>query len=80
MSISQPVRSPGAFIRERRLANQMTQHALAELAGVSQPFLSQLERGKPTARLDAVNRVLAVFGKQLGVVDAPRPDVDLEGP
>lgn len=77
MTPSRPIQSPGAFIRERRLANRMTQHALAELAGVSQPFLSQLERGKPTARLDAVNRVLAVFGKQLGVVDAPRPEVEL---
>ena len=43
---------------------------------MSQPFLSELERGKATVRLDAVNRVLAVFGKQVGVVDAPRPEVN----
>jgi y4mF family transcriptional regulator len=66
----------GDFIRERRTANGMTQQELAELAGVSQPFLSELERGKATVRLDAVNRVLAVFGKQVGVVDAPRPEVN----
>lgn len=70
-----PMKSVGAFVRERRRANQMSQHALAELAGVSQPFISELERGKPTVRLDAVNRVLAVFGKQVGVVDAPSPEV-----
>lgn len=62
----------GAFVRERRKANGLSQQALSELAGVSQPFLSELERGKPTLRMDAVNRVLAVFGKRLGVVDAPR--------
>ena len=37
-------------------------------------FLSELERGKATVRVDAVDQVLRVFGKRLGVVDAPRPD------
>jgi transcriptional regulator with XRE-family HTH domain len=50
----------------------MSQRALGELAGVGTRFVSELERGKPTLRLDAVNRVLAVFGKRLGIVDAPR--------
>jgi y4mF family transcriptional regulator len=59
----------GAFIRERRKANRMTQQQLAELAGVGQRFVSELERGKNTARVDATNQVLAVFGKTLGVVD-----------
>jgi hypothetical protein len=31
-----------------------------------------LEQAKPTVRMDAVNKVLAVFGKTLGAVDAPR--------
>jgi transcriptional regulator with XRE-family HTH domain len=50
----------------------MSQRALGELAGVGTRLVSELERGKPTLRLDAVNRVLAVFGKELGIVDAPR--------
>lgn len=62
----------GTYVRARRKANGLSQQALAGLAGVSQPFLSELENGKPTLRMDAVNRVLAVFGKELGVVDAPR--------
>lgn len=66
----------GTFVRRRRLANHMTQRELAELAGVGPRFLSELERGKASLRLDAVNRVLAVFGKCAGVVDAPRPEVD----
>jgi y4mF family transcriptional regulator len=62
----------GAFVRGRRRANRLTQQQLGELAGVGTRFVSELERDKPTLRLDAVNAVLAVFGKRLGVVDAPR--------
>jgi y4mF family transcriptional regulator len=62
----------GAFVRGRRRANRLTQQHLGELAGVGTRFVSELERGKPTLRMDAVNAVLAVFGKRLGVVDAPR--------
>ena len=62
----------GAFVRARREASRLTQAELGELAGVGQRFVSEVERGKPTARLDAVNRLLAAFGKRLGVVDAPR--------
>ncbi len=65
----------GSFVRARRKANGMSQLKLADLAGVSQPFLSDLENNKPTLRMDAVNRVLEVFGKCLGVVDAPRDEV-----
>lgn len=52
----------------------MTQKALGELAGVGRRFIVDLEKGKPTLRMDAVNAVLAVFGKTLGVVDLPRPE------
>lgn len=62
----------GAYVRARRRASGLSQNELAELAGVGMRFLSELERGKKTLRMDAVNAVLAVFGKRLGVVDAPR--------
>jgi y4mF family transcriptional regulator len=64
--------SVGAFVRSRRVANKLTQAELGALAGVGQRFVSEVERGKPTVRLDAVNRLLAAFGKRLGVVDAPQ--------
>ncbi len=64
----------GDFVRRRRKANRMTQAELAELAGVGKRFVSELERGKSTARVDAVNAVLAVFGKRLGVVNLERDD------
>jgi DNA-binding XRE family transcriptional regulator len=50
----------------------MTQESLAELAGVGRRLIVEIERGKPTLRMDAVNAVLAVFGKTLGPVDLPR--------
>jgi y4mF family transcriptional regulator len=56
------------FVRERRKANGLTQLDLAKLAGVGRRFVVELEEGKPTLRMDAVNRVLKVFGKRLGVV------------
>jgi predicted transcriptional regulator len=52
----------------------MTQRELGELAAVGTRFISELERGKPSVRLSVVNKVLAVFGKSLGIVDAPRQD------
>lgn len=61
-----------SFIRRRRTANHLTQRELAELAGVGPRAVWDVERGKPTVRTDVVNAILRVFGKTLGVVDAPR--------
>jgi y4mF family transcriptional regulator len=66
----------GEFVRLRRKAGKLTQHELGELAGVGPRFVSELERGKPTVRLDAVNKVVAVFGKKLGLVEAPKGSDD----
>ncbi len=63
------------FVRERRKASGMTQEQLGAAAGVGKRFVSELERGKTTVRLDAVNAVLAVFGKTVGLVDAPRREL-----
>ncbi len=64
----------GEMVRQRRLANRLTQRQLGELAGVGLRFVSELERGKTTLRMDAANRVLAVFGLMLGPVEAPRDE------
>lgn len=61
-----------AFVRARRRAHHMTQRDLAQLAGVGPRLISELERGKSTLRLDAVNKVLLVFGQQLGCVPTNR--------
>ena len=64
----------GEFVRSRRKAAGLNQRELGELAGVGTRFVSELERGKETARLDAVNKVVAVFGKTLGLIDAAKQD------
>lgn len=67
-----PPSSIGAFVRERRRARGLTQAELASLVGVGVRVVNELERGKPTLQLEIVNRILAAFGKTLGVIDAPR--------
>jgi y4mF family transcriptional regulator len=64
----------GAFVRERRKASRFSQQELSELAGVGRRFVSELEQAKPTVRLDSVNKVLAVFGKTLGIADLPKDE------
>jgi y4mF family transcriptional regulator len=74
---SSPDRESSALavlVRDRRKAAGLTQRALSELAGVGPRAVWDLERGKATLRMDVVNRVLAVFGKMLGAVDAPRTE------
>lgn len=67
-------REIGAFVRERRKANGLTQRELGLLAGVGKRFVVELEGGKPTLRLDRIERVLAVFGKRVGVTNLERND------
>lgn len=43
----------------------MSQRALAERCGVSQRFLSELERGKPTAEVGKALQVLSFLGVKL---------------
>lgn len=62
----------GGYVRQRRKAAGLTQRELAELSGTGLRFVSELERGKPTLRIDSVNAVLKVFGRQLGIEELPR--------
>lgn len=67
-----------AFIKNQRKLNRMTQQDLAEKAGVGIHFIRDLEQGKSTLRMDKVNQVLALFGKELGPVDRQRGTVEEE--
>ena len=58
----------GKKIRELRKAAKITQLELSERAGVGLRFTRELERGKPTVRLDKVEQVLEFFGYHLEVV------------
>lgn len=63
------------LVRLRRRTSGITQRELAELAGVGVRFISELERGKATLRMDTTNAVLAVFGLELGAVALSRDEV-----
>jgi len=58
---SSRAQTPGAFIRRQREAANLSLRGAAERAGISNPYLSQLERGlhEPSVRvLSAVARAL----------------------
>jgi transcriptional regulator with XRE-family HTH domain len=58
----------GTLLRQLRREKEMTQQQLATRAGVSFSFVNQVERGKATVRLDALNKLLRVFDYAMGPV------------
>ncbi len=77
-------RDLGEFIREQRNVGQMSLRKLSELAGVSNPYLSQIERGlrKPSAEiLQQIARALEISSETLyvraGILDEPSDSVDV---
>jgi y4mF family transcriptional regulator len=60
------------FVKQKRKELKLTQEDLALNAGVGLRFVRDLEQGKKTLRLDKVNDVLALFGKEVGVIDKSR--------
>lgn len=52
----------GRSVRERRLAGGHTLVALAARAGLSQPFLSQIENGKARPSLTSLRRIAEALG------------------
>jgi transcriptional regulator with XRE-family HTH domain len=77
------VQDVGEFIRTQRAGAQMSLRKLAKLAGVSNPYLSQVERGlrRPSAEiLSAIAKGLRVSSQTLyvkaGILEEqPHPDV-----
>jgi transcriptional regulator with XRE-family HTH domain len=77
-------RDLGEFIREQRRVGQLSLRKLSEQAGVSNPYLSQIERGlrHPSAEiLRQIARALEISSEELyvraGILDErdTRPDV-----
>jgi transcriptional regulator with XRE-family HTH domain len=72
----------GAFIRSQRQRARMSVRRLAELAEVSNPYLSQIERGlrKPSAEiLQQVAKALRISVETLYVRAGFLPDVGRDG-
>jgi len=74
----------GAFIREQRSTARLSLRRLSELAGISNPYLSQIERGlrRPSAEiLQQIARALRISAEtlyvQAGILDRPDGDTDL---
>ena len=74
----------GAFIRDQRRVGQLSLRKLSEMAGISNPYLSQIERGlrKPSAEiLRQIAQALHISAETLyvraGILDEPDGEVDL---
>jgi transcriptional regulator with XRE-family HTH domain len=74
----------GSFIREQRSSSRLSLRRLSELAGISNPYLSQIERGlrRPSAEiLQQIAKGLAISAETLyvraGILDGDT-DADLE--
>jgi transcriptional regulator with XRE-family HTH domain len=70
----------GAFIREQRKSANLSLRQLAELTSLSNPYLSQVERGlhQPSVRVlkaisDALNVSAETLMAQAGLIDAMVP-------
>jgi HTH-type transcriptional regulator / antitoxin HipB len=59
--------SLAAQVRARRAVLRLTQHDLAQLAGVSERFVRFVEQGKPSVQLDSLVAVLDTLGLELHV-------------
>ena len=78
------VRNLGDYIREQRNSAQISLRQLAKLAGVSNPYLSQIERGlrKPSAEiLQQIAKALRISAEalyvQAGILDERYGDSDV---
>jgi transcriptional regulator with XRE-family HTH domain len=75
------VQDLGNFIREQRRSAQMSLRKMAKLAGVSNPYLSQVERGlrRPSADiLQGIAKALRISAEtlyvQAGMLDDRKPE------
>jgi len=82
--LDQRWRDLGEFIHEQRRVGQLSLRKLSELAGVSNPYLSQIERGlrRPSAEiLQQIARALEISSETLyvraGILDERDLDADL---
>ena len=74
----------GSFIREQRGSARLSLRRLSELAGISNPYLSQIERGlrRPSAEiLQQIAKALRISAEtlyvQAGILEAPTGTPDL---
>ena len=83
-AVESRLRDLGEFIRDQRRRDRLSLRKLSELAGISNPYLSQIERGlrKPSAEiLQAIARGLQISAETLyvraGILDEREDEGDL---
>jgi transcriptional regulator with XRE-family HTH domain len=75
MSINEATSDLGARVRELRHERGLTLKALGRSAGLSHPFLSQLERGLARPSVGSVERIATALDVPVGALwTAPRPE------
>lgn len=70
------LRDLAASVRGRRADLGLSQAELAVRAHVSRQWIGELERGKATAEIGLVIRVLDALGLQLAVTESDAPSAD----
>jgi transcriptional regulator with XRE-family HTH domain len=82
--VNDKVNDLGSFIREQRNSARLSLRRLSELAGISNPYLSQIERGlrRPSAEiLQQIAKALRISAEtlyvQAGILERPDGDTDL---
>jgi transcriptional regulator with XRE-family HTH domain len=74
----------GEFVRERRGQAQLSLRRLSDLSGISNPYLSQIERGLRRPSADVLQHLARALGLEpealyirAGILDPPRDTIDL---
>ena len=62
------------YVKEIRKKFNLTQIDLAAKSGVGLRFVRDLEQGKQTLRMDKINQILNLFGREVGPVEIPEED------
>lgn len=57
------------YVKEMRKKFNLTQVDLAAKSGVGLRFVRDLEQGKQTLRMDKINQVLNLFGREVGPIE-----------
>ncbi len=84
LKVGKTVSSLGEYLHEQRVAAELSLRQLAEQTGVSNPYLSQIERGlrRPSAEiLQQIAKALRISAEtlyvQAGILEKPDGDTDL---
>lgn len=65
---------PSELIRDMRASATLSQRALSERAGTSQPAIARYERGVATPAWGTLERIAAACGQRLRLSAEPVPD------